>query len=143
MRSVCLPGIALAVLTLMSGAHADSLLVLSVDVRDLDGPSFEGQRQVTVRFINDSVLSDPRPWVVAAVPIGFVIVEGSVRGPGASVAFSTDGSTSFFSDRGRELSEGPRITHIRWQLDGPIEPGVSGIVSFRIRPEVATTDEAG
>ena len=74
---------------------------------------------------------------------GFVIVEGSVRGPGASMAFSTDGSTSFFSDRGRELSEGPRITHIRWQLDGPIEPGVSGIVSFRIRPEVATTDEAG
>jgi hypothetical protein len=143
MRSVCLLVIALAGLALISSARADSLVVLSVDVRDLDGPSFGGQRQVTVRFRNDSALSDPEPWVVAAVPIGFVIVEGSVHGPGASVAFSTDGSSSFVSDRDRELSEGPRITHIRWQLDGPIEPGVSGIVSFRIQPEGATTDEAG
>lgn len=140
MRSVCLLGIALAVLASIPCARADSLLVLSVDVRELDGPPFENQRQVTVRFRNDAPISDSKPWVVAAVPIGFVIVEGSVHGPGASVAFSTDGSMSFVSRRDRELAEDPRITHIRWQLDGPIEPGVSGIVSFRIRPEAEKTD---
>ncbi len=136
-------GAALAVLILIPGARADSLVVLSVDVRELDEPSFEGQRQVTVRFRNDSGMPDPEPWVVAAVPIGFVIVEGSVHGPGASVAFSTDGSMSFASGRDRELAEGPRITHIRWQLDGPIEPGVSGIVSFRIRPEAEKIGNSG
>ena len=90
MRSVCLLGIALAVLASIPCARADSLLVLSVDVRELDGPPFENQRQVTVRFRNDAPISDSKPWVVAAVPIGFVIVEGSVHGPGASVAFSTE-----------------------------------------------------
>jgi hypothetical protein len=143
MRSVCLLGIVLAVVTLIPGARADSLVVLSVDVRELEGPLFEGQRQVTVRFRNDSALSDPEPWVVAAVPIGFVIVEGSVQGPGASVAFSADGTASYFSGRDLELSQRPRITHIRWRLDGPVEPGVSGIVSFRIRPEADRPENAG
>ncbi len=131
--------IAIPIIAAVFSAHADSLLVLSVDVQPLAGASFAGQHQVTVRFRNDSRGSEAAPHVIAAVPHGFVVVEGSAQGPGALVAYSPDGSASFVDESQWRFSGSARVTHLRWDLPGPLETGVSGVVSFRVRPEPEAT----
>lgn len=131
--------IAIPIVAAVFSARADSLLVLSVDMQPLAGASFAGQHQVTVRFRNDARGPVTAPHVIAAVPLGFVVVEGSAQGPGTSIAYSPDGSASFVDESQWRFSGSPRVTHVRWDLPGPLETGVSGVVSFRVRPEPEAT----
>jgi len=110
------------------------LKIVDVDVRALDDPSMPGERLVTVRFRNESSGANAQPTVTAAVPTDFDIVPGSARGPGASVSYSPGGGDSFVAASDWNFSEGDPVTHLRWTLPGPMEPGVAGIVSFRVRP---------
>ncbi len=103
-------------------------------MRALDDPSMPGERLVTVRFRNESSGANAQPTVTAAVPTDFDIVPGSARGPGASVSYSPDGGDSFVEASDWNFSDGDPVTHLRWALPGPMEPGVAGIVSFRVRP---------
>ena len=114
--------------------RADPLKIVDVDMRALDDPSMPGERLVTVRFRNESSGANAQPTVTAAVPTDFDIVPGSARGPGASVSYSPGGGDSFVAASDWNFSEGDPVTHLRWTLPGPMEPGVAGIVSFRVRP---------
>lgn len=114
---------------------AGPLAIVSVQRSQLSLDSYRNQQLLTVRFRNDSDSADPLPWVLLPVPVGFELVPGSVRGPGATAMFSLDGGESFLPESEVDLGDLEYATHVRWNLTGPIEPGVSGIVSLRLRPE--------
>lgn len=73
------------------------------------------------------------------VPDAISFVEGSAAHDGTTVGFSIDNGTSFASRGELEVTLDAEalttlaqdITHIRWTFDTPIEPGVSGMVSFQ------------
>lgn len=137
---------------------ADALRVTGVDRTLLDVDEAGAEYVMTVSFVNDSSEPDPAPYVVATVPGDARLVEGSATGPGATVSIVSaselagsfdDGdqeSATGAADAGR-LSPGPDDAgleeatvpagagplRIRWDLPGPVDPGVTGIVSFRIR----------
>lgn len=116
-------------------ALAGPLAIASVERTPLSLDGYRDQELVTVRFGNHSDSSDPSPWVLLPVPVGFDLVPGSVRGPGATAQVSLDGAESFLPESEVDLADLEYTTHVRWDLAGPIEPGVTGIVSLRLRPE--------
>jgi hypothetical protein len=116
-------------------ALAGPLGIVSVDRTALAIDEYPGQQLVTVRFVNDSDEPDPAAWVLLPVPAGFEVVEGSIVGPGAVAALSPDGGDTFLPEADWDFRNPGRATHVRWQFPGGIDPGVSGIVSFRLRPE--------
>jgi len=120
-------------------AVAGPLGIVSVDRRPLALEKYSQQQLVTVRFRNDSDQPEAAPWVILPVPVGFEVVEGSIRGPGATAALSPDGGETFLPEFDWDPGDLELATHVRWDLPGPVEPGVSGIVSFRLRP--ASADE--
>ena len=74
----------------------------------------------------DLVLTMPVPDVVS-------FIEGSARGEGTVITYSVDGKT--FSDReslknGDRMATSEDISHIRWNIAGPIAPGESGTLMF-------------
>jgi hypothetical protein len=140
---------ALAALLLSDLVMADALRLVGVDRRQVGLEEDEVEFLVTVHFVNDSGQPDDSPYVVATVPSDGRLVEGSATGPGAVISQSAppmaypDGSSreAFEEnppDRVQSLdpadreSEGGSV-RIRWDLPGPMDPGVTGIVSFRIR----------
>jgi len=128
----------LLVLSMLAWGHvvlAGPLGIASVERTPLSLDGYGGQELLTVRFGNDSNLPDPSPWVLLPVPVGFDLVPGSVRGPGATAMVSLDGAESFLPESEVDLADLEYTTHVRWDLAGPIEPGVTGIVSLRLRPE--------
>ena len=112
---------------------AAPLSIVAVDRQPVVQDGFADQFLVTVRFRNESELPDPGPWVLLPVPVGFVVVPGSVRGPGATASVSADGGGTFVRAGDWNAGRWDAVTHVRWELPGPLEPGVSGIVSFRLR----------
>lgn len=95
----------------------------------------------TVSFSN--VSQEPAEDVVITNPLPdqLTYVDGSAFGPGASVEFSIDGGQSFAAREELIVSEGgferparnEDFTHIRWVIDGDIEPGAHGMAQFRAR----------
>jgi hypothetical protein len=128
---------------------ADALRVTAVDRTLLDVDEAGAEYLMTVSFSNDSSDPDPAPYVVATVPGDARLVEGSATGPGAAVSIASarelarsldDGEEEFATgtadDPGFEGETAPADVgplRIRWDLPGPMDPGVTGIVSFRIR----------
>jgi hypothetical protein len=91
----------------------------------------EGQVVVTITFANVSGdrIHDAR--IDAAVPAGYRYVQGSAQGPGAALLYSVDGGERFAPEH--ELSEPPDgLTHVRWVLPGPFDPGARGQVRFMV-----------
>jgi hypothetical protein len=72
--------------------------------------------------------------IVQAVPAGTAYAVGSASGPGATVSCSRDGGDSFGAEcgpDGNDQGAASACTHLRWELAGPIAPGLTGMVSFR------------
>ena len=115
-------------------AIAGPLAIESVDRRPLTLEGYPRQQQVTVRFRNALAEPDPSAWVILPVPVGFELVGGSMHGPGATVALSTDGGETFLPESEWAPDALAQVTHVRWEFPGPVEAGVSGIVSLRLRP---------
>lgn len=132
--------IALAMTGWSLPAVAGPLDILSVDTRPLASKEYGGQRLVTVRFRNSSDQSDTAPWIVLPVPRGFVVVAGSIWGPGARAALSWDDGDTFLSESEWGTRDPAFAALVRWDLAGPIDPGVTGIVSFRLLPWPADGD---
>jgi uncharacterized repeat protein (TIGR01451 family) len=96
---------------------------------------------VTVAFTNVSgrIVHDAR--ISTAIPDGFTYIAGSAQGPAATVLFSIDAGASFapaaelsITDQDGERAARPDdVTHLRWLLPGPFDPGVRGFVRFRTR----------
>jgi hypothetical protein len=121
-------------------ALAGPLAIVSVERSALTLESYRNQQLLTVRFRNDSDSPDPLPWVLLPVPVGFQLVPGSVRGPGTTAMLSLDGGESFLPESDVDFGDLEYATHVRWDLAGPIESGVSGIVSLRLRPQTSAND---
>jgi hypothetical protein len=148
---------------------ADALRVTAVDRTLLDVDEGGAEYVMTVSFVNDSSDPDPAPFVVATVPGDARLVEGSATGPGAAVSIESAREPGLPLDDGEQESAtgtadadllspesddtgfeeaiapadaGP--VRIRWDLPGPMDPGVTGIVSFRIRtPQDAAAEPLG
>ena len=120
---------------LIPSVGAEPLTVVSLDSRPAVNPESAGERIVTVRFLN-SVEGNEAPFVVAQIPAGSRYVEGSATGPGASIdTVYDDPETEAEGDRPSDAGHDARVASIRWNLRGPMETGVRGIVAFRIIPE--------
>mgnify|MGYP000280078168 CR=1 FL=1 len=91
-------------------------------------------------FENDE--SEPVSDLVLTMPVPAVItfIEGSADQPGTLVVFSADQGATF-SPRGKlrvtssgnndQLATADEITHIRWTLQTPVQPGETGTLSFK------------
>ena len=144
---------------------ADALRVTGVDRTLLDVDEGGAEYVVTVSFVNPSQEPDPDPYVVATVPGDARLVEGSATGPGATVSIVFAEELARPLDDGKEGSAtdtadvhglvpgshdpaperatsppGAGPLRVRWELPGPMDSGVTGIVSFRIR---TPRDDAG
>ena len=85
--------------------------------------------------------------IVDPIPKGTVYIAGSATGKDAVISFSIDGGTTYQRppvcytvikpDGTREEREAPpeMYTHIRWMMENPISPGMSGDIGFRVRIE--------
>lgn len=91
-------------------------------------------------YENDS--SEPASDITLTMPVPEVInyIEGSAEAQGVSVVYSADNGQTF-STRGKlrvSSSNGQvmnakaeDITHIRWTIENPIEPGTNGTLAFK------------
>jgi len=80
--------------------------------------------------------------MVMPVPSEVKYIDGSADKYGSSVTYSVDGGQSFstmeslqvVNDDGRsKAASAEDITHIRWEVAGPIEAGTSDVLSFKGR----------
>ena len=149
---------ALAGLLLGDPVMAEALRLLGVDRSQVGIADDEVEILVTVRFANDSGQPDESPYIIATVPSDARLVEGSATGPGAVVTVlpplevHPDGySSAAFEENPADGARpmGPAdhrdagSARIRWDLPGPMDPGVTGIVSFRIRVPGRNGDRTG
>ncbi len=121
----------LSVLAISTGASGGQPLALQ-STTEARG---EDQVVVTVAFVNVSGgrIHDAR--IDATVPAGYRYVQGSAQGPGAALLYSVDGGERFVPER--DLSEPlDAVTHVRWVLPGPFDPGARGQVRFLVTPVV-------
>ena len=92
----------------------------------------------TITFTNQS--SDAADDVVVTNPIdqSLEYIEGSAFGAGMTIEFSVDGGQSFSAAGDLVVADnsGPRparpedYTHVRWTLNGDLEPGATGVARF-------------
>ena len=96
----------------------------------------------TVDFLNDS--AEPASDLVLAMPVPSDVrfLEGSADRDGAIVKYSTDGGASFFERTaltmpavggGTRPASVDDITHIQWQIAGPVPVGATDAVVFKGR----------
>lgn len=92
-----------------------------------------------LRYRNENLAPAENLVLVMPVPGEIEYVEGSVDGPPAQIAFSADGGDTYVA-RGRltvvengdeRAARSDEITHVRWTLTDPLDPGEAGEVSFR------------
>lgn len=100
-----------------------------------------GERIVySLNIENDGAESATDLVLTMPVPSEVEFVEGSADKKGTTVSYSTDGGETY-SDRlelrvitveGRSrAAQSEDITHIRWELSGPIEAGGTDVLSFQ------------
>jgi uncharacterized repeat protein (TIGR01451 family) len=149
----------LAVLTLSSAAVAErdsavelmTLAEVEVEVITEDGEKevrrveaakvIPGDEVIyTIRYANTG--DEPAENIVITDPIPehMLYLGGSAYGEGAAITFSVDDGKTFdvadnltvTADDGTERPAGPSdYTHIKWMLEGELEPDAGGFVTFR------------
>ncbi len=91
----------------------------------------------TLNYVNDK--AEPATNLVLTMPVPDVVVfvEGSARGDGTLMSFSVDGTNFQTRDALTVVSNGAvrpasaeDISHIRWNITGPIDPGAAGTLAF-------------
>ena len=99
----------------------------------------------TVRLRNVSTMAIRDAEVVQPIPEHTHYVAHSATGAGADITFSIDGGKHFAAPEQLRLSRPPSTdagaakrvtandyTHIRWQLQHPLEPGAVVLARFRV-----------
>jgi len=94
----------------------------------------------TTTYVNTSKEKAEKAVITNPLPEHMVYKENSVQGKGTQITFSIDNGKSFnipaklfvFDAAGRKFPARPQdYTHIRWELQTPLQPGAAGEVSFR------------
>mgnify|MGYP001822702264 CR=1 FL=1 len=133
-RSISL--IILCGIVLSRSVCAEALTVVSMDTTPLAQDGEGGEYVVTIRFANTAGEQDASPYVMVDLSPGTRYVEGSATGPGAVTETLTEPLTlsarspAPAADSWEPPSDSV-VRGIRWNLPGPMDPGVRGIVSFR------------
>jgi uncharacterized repeat protein (TIGR01451 family) len=120
------PGSATTMLEPVGGAasHADQLIY-------------------TARFTNQGrqVLDAVR--ITSPIPADLRYLQQSATGPASAVVFSIDHARTFGPpaeltvvqpDGSRRVADPADYTHVRWVLEGPLDPGATGVVRFGAVP---------
>lgn len=150
---------AITVLTLSSAVMADkdavvqlkTLAQIEVEVVTDDGETeiqrIEAAKVIpgdeviyTIHYANIGPESAENIVITDPIPEHMLYQDGSASGEGASVTFSVDdGKTYDVADNltvpaedGGERRAGPSdYTHVKWTLEGDLEPEAAGFVTFR------------
>ena len=94
----------------------------------------------TVSFVNLGPVAATDVRITQPIPAEVRLVAGSAAAPRAELLYSIDGGRSFGwpeelsvddGNGGQRRADADAYTHVRWRLDGPIEPGSRGFVRFR------------
>jgi uncharacterized repeat protein (TIGR01451 family) len=105
--------------------------------------SHADQLVYTARFTNrgDQLLDGVR--ITSAIPAELTYLPQSASGPASTILFSVDGGETFRPaaeleiarpDGTRRHADAVDYTHVRWVIDGAIDPGASGVVRFGAVP---------
>lgn len=95
----------------------------------------------TVTYTNVADQAVEKVVITNPIAEGLDYVADSAFAPGAEVSFSVDGGNEFAAldaltvERNGELVSASidDLTHIRWTLDGELDPGSQGFARFRAR----------
>ncbi len=102
-----------------------------------------GERIIyTLNYANDK--SEPASNLVLTMPVPEVVdyVEGSASGMGTTVVYSADGGKNFTARENLRVADvdgtmrsarAEEVTHIRWTIAGPVNPGETGALAFKGR----------
>jgi uncharacterized repeat protein (TIGR01451 family) len=150
--------LALTAATLAFGAHAQALeatqkVEKEITIKQEDGSTTTqrlsvdavtpGEKVVyTVSFVNND--ATPASNLILAMPVPSTVrfLEGSADRDGAVVRFSTDGGSSFAArdeltfpavGGGTRPASSDEITHIQWQIAGPVPVGATDEILFKGR----------
>ena len=150
LRKLSLGLLALALASPVSALTASQSIQKEVITTQADGTetvSYEsadtvvpGERVVyTVNFENNRDEAETNLVLTMPVPAEVNYVEGSASEAAGQLTFSADGGASFAGRNALKVENvsGDRvdasakdITHIRWLIAGPVNPGESGAISF-------------
>ncbi|HID56161.1 TPA: DUF11 domain-containing protein [Candidatus Poribacteria bacterium] len=83
----------------------------------------------TGRAVNGAVIQ-PMPSMVQYLP-------GSAKGEGTKISYSVDGGQTFQE----EVEDETAVTHIRWEIPGPLSPGESIELSFKAKVKGGRAEE--
>ncbi|MCD6506992.1 DUF11 domain-containing protein [Candidatus Poribacteria bacterium] len=83
----------------------------------------------TGRAVNGAVI-EPMPSMVRYLP-------GSAKGEGTRISYSVDGGQTFHE----KVEDETAVTHIRWEIPGPLSPGESIEMSFKAKVKGAGAEE--
>lgn len=101
--------------------------------------------EYVVAWANKGTGPAPDVTVTNPIPSGTVYLLGSAEGKGAKIVASADGGATFAPPPLRvneTMPDGTVVsveappeayTHLRWRVPGPVAPGASGTVSFKVR----------
>jgi uncharacterized repeat protein (TIGR01451 family) len=107
-----------------------------------DAPPQE-QLIYTARFTNLGTQLLDTVRITSPIPPDLRYVPESASGPARAILFSIDGGATFRPaselevigpDGARRAAEAGDYTHVRWVIDGAIDPGASGVVRFGVVP---------
>lgn len=123
---------------LVSGGEEDGA---QVRLLPLDSAPAAGEELIyTVSFVNLGTVAATDVRITQPIPAEVRLVAGSAAAPRAELLYSIDGGRSFGwpeelsvddGNGGQRRADADAYTHVRWRLDGPIEPGSRGFVRFR------------
>jgi len=94
----------------------------------------------SLNVANDGSEAATNLILVMPVPQEVKFINGSAQKTGSTVSYSVDGGQSFgaWSDLSVRQTDGrikrasaEDVTHIRWNVTGPIEPGTTDVLSFK------------
>jgi uncharacterized repeat protein (TIGR01451 family) len=105
--------------------------------------SHADQLVYTARFTNrgEQMLDSLR--ITSAIPAELTYLPQSASGPASTILFSVDGGETFRPaaeleverpDGTRRLADPVDYTHVRWVIDGALDPGATGVVRFGAVP---------
>jgi uncharacterized repeat protein (TIGR01451 family) len=94
----------------------------------------------TVRFKNTGDRPAENILITNPIPRGIRYMDGTAFAPGTEILYSADGGVSYAEAGKLEVSDengrtrtasADDYTHIRWQLERPLDPGAEGFARFR------------
>lgn len=115
----------------------------TLEVAAAGAASHADQLVYSARFTNRSTQVLDGVRLTSAIPAELRYLPQSASGPASTIVFSIDGGATFGPpkelqiagpDGVRRAADPADYTHVRWLVDGAIDPGATGVVRFGAVP---------